>query len=206
MKKINAFCVWTLVSGAVCGATFAADLTGTASVNVTSDTAATAKNMAFDEARRQIIVDVLSPYSDSGALRSAVAGEKSSALTSLIASSGISGEQLSDTAYAAKITMTVNRRAAKNWLASHDVQNWLTVDEVVSDVFPLVLSFNNRVADWSNVRRVAADAGIDLQTVSIADGQMVFHVATARRGALTIALRNAGWRYKDHDGALYISK
>jgi len=206
MKKINAFCAGALISGVLCGASFAADLTGTASVNVTSDTAATAKNMAFDEARRQIIVDVLSPYSDSTALRAAVAGEKASALTSLIASSGISGEKLSDTAYAAKITMTVSRRAAKNWLASHDVQNWLTVDEVVSDVFPLVLSFNNRVADWSNVRRVAADAGIDLQTVSIADGQIVFNVATARRGALTIALRNAGWRYKDRDGALYISK
>ncbi len=206
MKKMNVFCVVVLFFGALCGASIAADLTGTASVNITSDTAATAKNMAFDEARRQIIVDVLSPYSDSGALRSAVAGEKSSALTPLIASSGISGEKLSDTTYAAKITMTVNRRAAKNWLASHDVQNWLTVEEVASDVFPLVLTFNNRVADWSNVRRVAADVGVDLQTVSIADGNIVFHVATARRGALTIALRNAGWHYKDHDGALYISK
>ncbi len=195
-----------VICGAVCGAAMGADLMGTASVNVTSDTSATAKNMAFDEARRQIIVDALSPYSDSSALRAAVVGEKSSVLTSLIASSGISGEKLSDTTYAAKITMTVNRAAAKNWLASHDIQNWLTVDESVSDTFPMVLMFNNRISDWTNIRRTAANAGIDLNTVAIADGQIVFHVASARRGAITIALRNAGWKYKDRDGALYIYK
>lgn len=207
MKKLNAFMVG--LAFAACGTigAGAAELVGTASVNVTSDTAATAKTMAFDEARRQIIVDALSPYSDSSALRVAVANEKSSALTPLIASSGISGEKLSDTTYAAKITMTLNRRAAKNWLATHDVQNWLTVeDDSVSGTFPVVVALHNRISDWSNVRHVAADAGIDLDTATIADGQIVFRVASSRRGALTIALRNAGWRYKDNDGALYIYK
>ena len=206
MKKLNAFVVGALIATCGVGSVIAADLTGTASVNVTSDTAATAKNMAMDEARRQIIVDALSPYSDSSALRAAVSGEKSSVLTSLIASSGISGEKLSDTTYAAKITMTLNRRAAKDWLASHDVQNWLTVDESVSGTFPMVLVLNNRVSDWADVRHIAADAGIDLNTVSISDGRIVFHVASSRRGAMTIALRNGGWRYKDNDGALYIYK
>lgn len=195
-----------VLCGTLCGAAIGADLMGVASVNVTSDTAATAKTMAFDEARRQIIVDALSPYSDSSALRAAVSGEKSSVLTSLIASSGISGEKLSDTTYAAKITMTLNRAAAKDWMASHDIQNWLTVDESVSDIFPMVLMLNNRISDWTDVRRTAAGVGIDLNTASIADGQIVFHVASARRGALTIALRNAGWKYKDRDGALYIYK
>ena len=48
----------------------AIDLSGVASVNVTSDTAATAKDMAFDEARRQIITDVLGQYSMSEQLES----------------------------------------------------------------------------------------------------------------------------------------
>ena len=206
MKKIKAFIAGAALATCSAVAAVAAELGGTASVNVTSDTAATAKNMAFDEARRQIIVDALSPYSDTSALRAAVANEKSSGLTPLIASSGISGEKLSDTTYAAKITMTLNRRAAKNWLATHDVQNWLTVEDSVSGTFPMVLSLHNRIADWSSVRRVAADASIDLDTAAISDGQIVFHVASARRGALTIALRNAGWRYTDRDGALYIYK
>ena len=205
MNKLNVFCVGVLVAGALNGA-LAADLTGTASVNVTSDTAATAKNMAFDEARRQIIVDTLSPYSDSTALRAAVAESKSSALTPLIASSGISGEKTSDTTYSAKITMTVSRRVAKDWLAAHDVQNWLNVDDSGTDTFKMVVALNNRVSDWANVRRIATNAKIDLKTASIGDNQIVFEVATARRGAITIALRNAGWRYKDNDGALYIYK
>ena len=107
MKKIKAFIAGAALATCSAVAAVAAELGGTASVNVTSDTAAAAKNMAFDEARRQIIVDALSPYSDTSALRAAVANEKSSGLTPLIASSGISGEKLSDTTYAAKITMTL---------------------------------------------------------------------------------------------------
>ena len=71
---------------------FAASLTGTASVNVTSDTATNAKNMAFDEARRQIIRDVLSNYSDASSLNNAIKSEKSSALMNLISASSITGE------------------------------------------------------------------------------------------------------------------
>ncbi|MBO4480265.1 MAG: hypothetical protein J5742_01400 [Alphaproteobacteria bacterium] len=206
MKNLKSLLFGMLGAMVSYGALCAAELSGTASVNVTSDTSATAKSMAFDEARRQIIVDALSPYSDSVALRAAVSGEKSSALMPLIASSGISGEQLSDTTYSAKITMTVNRRAAKNWLASHDIQNWLSIEDVGSGTFPMVLVLNNRMNDWTSVRRIAAGAGIDLNTASIENGEITFNVATQQRGAITIALRNAGWRYKDHDGALYIYK
>lgn len=206
MKKLKSVFAGALGVVVSCGVLCATELTGTASVNVTSDTAATAKNMAFDEARRQIIVDVLSPYSDSVALRSAVSNEKSSGLMPLISSSGISGEKLSDTTYSAKITMTVNRRAAKNWLANHNIQNWLAMEDLGSGTFPMVLVLNNRMTDWSNVRRVAAGAGVDLNTVSIDNGEVTFSVASQYRGTITIALRNAGWKYKDHDGALYIYK
>lgn len=184
----------------------AAPLTATASVNVTSDTAATAKNMAMDEARRQVIVDALSPYSDSSALRAAVQNEKSAVLTTLIESSGISGEKQSDTTYSANITMTLDRNAARNWMVSHGVQNWLGDGEDVGNESWVVVSLNNKLSDWSRVRRVAADNGIDLNTKSINGNQITFRVPAARRGALTIALRDAGWRYTDKDGVLYISK
>ncbi|MBQ6736401.1 MAG: hypothetical protein IJQ90_02840 [Alphaproteobacteria bacterium] len=198
-----------LVFGAVmlvAGGAFGAPLTATAHVNVTSDTAATAKNMAMDEARRQVIVEALSPYADSTALRTAVKGEKSAVLTTLIESSGISGEQQSDTTYSANITMTVDRNAARNWMVSHGVQNWLGDGDDAGNESWVVVSLNSKLADWSRVRRVAADAGIDLNTKTIDGNQMTFRVPAARRGALTIALRDAGWRYADRDGVLYISK
>lgn len=184
----------------------AAGMTSTASVNVTSDTAATAKNMAMDEARRQIIVDVLSPYADKGALKTAVAQNKSSALTNLIASSEISGEKTSNTTYSAKITMTVDRIAAKNWMAENNVQNWLNLTEDTENVFSVVLNLNNRVSDWMAVRKIAADSGIDLDTVLIEGNKILFHANASKRGTFTIALREHGWRYQDKDGTLHIFK
>ena len=185
-------------------AVMAAGMTGTAHVNITSDTAATAKTMAFDEACRQIIVDVLSPYSDVSALRSAVANEKNSVLTNLIESSGISGERLSDTTYSANIKMTLNRIAAKDWLAENDIQNWLRTEEDDGDRFTVVASLRDKFADWGQIRRVATGAGVDLETESINGSQIVFRVKTGRRGALTIALRENGWRTKDKNGILHI--
>lgn len=184
----------------------AAGLSGTAHVNMTSDTAATAKKMAFDDARRQIIVDVLSPYSDVAALRAAVANEKNAVLTTLIESSGISGEKTSDTTYSANIKMTVNRVAAKNWLAGQDVRNWLSTEEETGGKFTIVATLNDKFADWGQIRRAANGAGVDLETESINGKQIVFRANAGRRGALTAALRENGWRYQDRDGLLHIFK
>lgn len=202
IKNLLFGCVFASLSTGV----FAAPLTATAHVNVTSDTAATAKNMAMDEARRQVIVEALSPYSDSSALRTAVKNEKSAILTTLIESSGISGERQSDTTYSANITMTLDRNASRNWLISNGVQNWLGDGDDSGNESWVVVSLNDKLLDWSRVRRVAADAGVDLNTKSINGNQINFRVPAARRGALTIALRDAGWRYSDKDGVLYISK
>ena len=205
MKNMYKF-LFGALGCAVCGVTGAAPLSGVATVNMTSDTAAVAKNMALDEARRQIIIDVLSPYSDSSALRSVIANEKSSSLATLIASSGISGERQSDTAYSATITMTVDRAAAKRWLDGHDIQNWLNIVEDTGNQFLVVVNLNNKLADWTAIRRVAADAGIDLNTVALNGDKVLYRVQSSRRGALTIALRDAGWKYRDMDGALHVFK
>ena len=205
MKKIFRLIVFGFFVAVSCGA-LAAPLTATAHVNVTSDTAATAKNMAMDEARRQVIVEALSPYADSSALRAAVSAEKSAVLTTLIESSGISGEQQSDTAYSANITMTLDRNAARNWMVSHGIQNWLGDGDDAGNETWVVVTLDNRLSDWSRVRRIAADNGIDLNTKSIDGNQITFRVPATRRGALTIALRDAAWHYADRDGVLYISK
>lgn len=205
MRLGKIFFVVFVVFGAVSFA-YATDLVGSAFVNVTSDTAATAKNMAMDEARRQILNETLSPYSDSVSLRTAIANEKSSVLTNLIASSSITGERLSDTTYSAKITMSVNKNAAKDWMNTNEIQNWIPMDDVSGDVFSAVLVLGDRVADWVALRRAAANANIDLDTVAIKDGQVVFSVPRGRRGTLTLAVRDAGFQYADRDGVLYVFK
>lgn len=183
---------------------FAAGLVGTASVNVTSDTAATAKKMAFDEARRQIISDVLGQYADADALRAVVAEENSAILTTLIASSSISGERQSDTTYSANISMSINRQAAKNWMNDNAIQNWLIVTEDAGDKFFVFVDLSDKLSDWAQIRRAAANAGIDLDTQFVDGNQMVFAVLQARRSAFTILARENGWRYRNMDGNLRI--
>lgn len=183
----------------------AVDLSGSAAVNVTSDTAATAKNMALDEARRQIIIDVLSPYSESAQLHVAVKNASSSDLMPLIATSSIDGEQLSDTTYSANISMTVDGVAARRWMTDANVQNWLPTD-TSGDKFVVIATLGDRMSGWMDLNRIARAENVDLDTKQIMGPQVMFELPTASRTSFTIALRDAGWRYIDADGALRIWK
>ena len=69
LKRLLIGCV--LCASVMTGAG-AVTLQGSVPVNITSDTAANAKNIAFDEARRQIISDALQPYVDADALQNAL--------------------------------------------------------------------------------------------------------------------------------------
>lgn len=205
MKLVRYFLMCMCI-GLVSRVAQGADLFGTAAVNVTSDTAATAKKMAFDEARRQIIMDVLGQYADLEALRAQVVSEKASVLTNLIASSSISGERQSDTTYSANISMTINRQSAKNWLTDNGIQNWLVATEEAGDKFLLFVDLTDRMADWAQIKRAAATTRIDLNTEFIDGAQIVFSAPVGKRGAFTIWARENGWRYRNVDGNLHIFK
>lgn len=183
----------------------AVELRGDAAVNITSDTATNAKNIAFDEARRQIITDTLRQYADVGALKTAVQKTKGADLLDLIAASSIDGEQTSDTTYSANISMVVNVEAARNWLTENGVQNWLP-DGSVRDVFTVNVKMSNPLADWADLNKIARAEQIDLATTSMTMDAAVLEIPTGMRGRFTIALREGGWRYANQDGSLRIWK
>ena len=182
-----------------------AELQSVASVNITSDTASTAKNMAFNEARRQIITDVLKQYANVEQLDELIKNSSDVQLTELITSSSVDGEQQSDTTYSANITMTVNRDLARNWLTENNVQNWLT-DGGTGDVFVVQAVMSDRLAGWMELRRIARAEGINLATQYINGNQITIEVPVANRAEFTIALREAGWQYADQNGVLHILK
>lgn len=190
---------------AVSVAAYAANLSGTASVNITSETSATAKNMAMDEARRQIISDTLSQYANREQLNFALQNASASDLTDLIASSGIAGEKLSDTTYSANITMTLDGAAAKKWMDENDIQNWLT-DGKSGDKFIAVITLNDKMANWMELRRIARNEKIDMFTKYIQGNEIAVELPRASRAPFTIAAREAGWHYSDADGALRLWK
>lgn len=183
----------------------AAQLQGRASVNVTSDTAATAKNMAFDEARRQILGDVLRQYADVDALRQLMQNTKNSELANLISASSIDGEQLSDTTYSANITMELDDVAVRNWLAQNSVQNWLP-DGSQRDVFIVSVNMSDAVNNWADLNRIARAEKFDLGTKYMTGNTATLELPTSVRGAFTIAVRESGWRFANQDGILRIWK
>ena len=169
----------------------ATELSGTASVSITSDTSASAKNIAMDEARRQIIVDSLSHYSMPDQLRAAVKNAKSSELTNLIAASEISGERQSDTTYSANITMTLDRGLARTWLNATGVQNWLP-DDTSGDKFVVVAYVSDPIADWVGLQEIARNEKLDLATKYINNGQITIELPMARRNLRWQCVGRAG--------------
>lgn len=184
---------------------YAADLTGVASVSVTSDTAAAAKEMAFDEARRQIILDVLGQYSIPDQLEEVLKNAKSAELMNLIATSSIDSEQQSNTTYSANIHMTIDRDAARNWLTEKEVQNWLT-DGKSGDMFIVQAVMTDKLAGWIELNQIARDEGIELATRYINGNQVTIELPVSARNSFTIAIRENGWRYADQNGVLHIIK
>lgn len=205
MVSVRKFLIMGLCAIVVPMMAHGAELQSVASVNITSDTASTAKNMAFNEARRQIITDVLKQYANVEQLDELIKNSSDAQLTELITSSSVDGEQQSDTTYSANITMTVNRDLARNWLTENNVQNWLT-DGGAGDVFVVQAVMSDRLAGWMELRRIARAEGINLATQYINGNQITIEVPVANRAEFTIALREAGWQYADQNGVLHILK
>lgn len=183
----------------------AVQLRGVASVNVTSDAAAVAKNMAFDEARRQILFDVLRQYADVDALQELLKVTKSDDLAGLISSSSIDGEKLSDTTYSANISMLLDVDAARRWLTDNSVRHWLP-DTTVRDVFAVYVNMSDSVNNWADLNRIARSENIDLGTKHMTGNTAMLELPSASRAAFTIAIRESGWRYANQDGGLRIWK
>ena len=183
----------------------ATGLYGVANVNVTSDTANAAKNMAMTEARRQIITDVLGQYSDRGALLPALQATDDAKLMGLIATTAIDGEQTSDTTYSANISMTLDLDAARQWLVENEIQNWLP-NAADKNYFVVTVNLKDVIADWAELNKIARDEKIDYQTRGINGATVMLDVPVTQRGAFTIAVREGGWHFANMDTGLRIWK
>lgn len=201
MKKILiAFLFGCFIAGAN-----AAELVGSAHVNMTSDTSSTAKTMAINDARRQILVEKLTPYAISDQLIPAIRAAKNSELVNLISETNIDNEKISDTAYSAKITMTVDRVASRAWMTENGVQNWLN-DGSSDDVFVVQISLRDAIDDWADFKRVMRGERVDAKTKYISGKTVTVELPASSRTAITIALRSAGWRTAATDGIMRIWK
>ena len=183
----------------------AADLRGNVSLNITSDTASAAKNIAMSEARRQIVSDVLGQYSDKEALAGVLSEVNDSVLNTLVVSTAIDDEQASDTTYSATISMVLDSEASRVWLVENGVQNWLP-DAAAANRFVVWVEMSQPLVNWTELNGIARLENIDIAVKSINGNQIMIDLPLSSRSAFTIAVREAGWRYANMDGALRIWK
>lgn len=180
-------------------------LSGSVNVNQTSDTAAKAKINAINLARRQILSDVLSKYSNPGDLADLIEETSNSDLVNLISSSSVSNEHISATVYSAKISMDIDAVAVKNWLDTNNVQNWIPVSES-GEKFSLFIVVPNGISDWAELKRIAREKSTEIETQSMTGYQIIAKMALADRNKFTAGIREAGWKYTDNGGVLQIWK
>lgn len=202
VRKIFVSGLISLVALPVCANTL---LHGDATVSITSDTAVNAKNIAFDEARRQVLTDSLRQYSDAASVRDILKNTSSSDLAGMVSSVSIGDEMTSNTTYSAKITVIFDERAVRTWLTENNVQHWLP-DTERPDLFSAVVELSNKVPQWIELNDIARTENLKLHPQKITGAVINLVLPTDRRSSFTIALRENGWKYSDKDGVLHIWK
>ena len=183
----------------------AADLQGFVIVNQTSDTAANAKADAMNFARRQILYDVLSKYTDIASFRDLLESTSDSDLVDLVASTSVSNEQISANSYAANIVMQIDSGAVRNWLTSNGVQNWVPSGES-GEKFAMFIVVPHGVYEWGELKKIARDAGVEIEPIVIVGNQIYAKMSAKYRTRFTAGLPTMGWKYADNNGVLQIWK
>lgn len=184
---------------------FCANLSGNASIQQSSNTAANAKINAMNVARRQILYSVLSRYADKNALDELINQASNDDLTNLILSTSVSDEHISSNAYSANIKMDIDNDAVKKWLADNKVQNWIPNTEY-SEKFTMFIVIQNGISDWAELKRIARDGGMEIETQSITGNQIVAKMPLNYRTKFTADIHGAGWKYTDNSGVLQVWK
>lgn len=189
----------------VYGGAFGIELSATVPVNQTSDTAANAKINATNLARRQILYNVLSQYSQSAELNGLIYDTSSDELTNLVASTSVSNEQISSDTYSANITMVVDNLAAKRWLDKAGIQNWVPLEES-SEKFTALIVVPNGLADWAEIKRITREGKVEIETQTISGNQIVAKMPLNYQSKFIAAVREMGWKYTNNSGVLQVWK
>lgn len=184
---------------------FCYDLSGSLDVNENADTAVLAKEKAISVARKNIMYNVVSKYTNTNQLYELLQNIPSSDLMDLVKSSSITNERFSTTDYTATITMNFDTDMLKNWLSNNGIQNWIPSNET-TDVFTTVVNIENKLYDWAELKEICRSANIDIDVKNIKGTTLLLNLPYSSRTRFTVNTSNAGWHYKDKNGTLYIWK
>ena len=208
MRIIKFFC-GVILCATLCGVAGAIELTGSTSVNVTSDTATQAKNKAFEDARNEIILRELGRYANAEELNGAIENSSDAELMNIISSSSVNNEKVSDTTYSANVSFVIDGDAARRWMEMYSVQNWLPASNVAmvpENTMAVRATLLQPMSDWASLNAVARQAGVDIATTVLNGNNISFNIPDKDVSKFSGALRASGWRVQQLSGLLKIWK
>ena len=184
---------------------FGVDLSGTVAVNQTSTTAAKAKTEAINLARRQILSAVLANYADVESMTALLENTEDKDLIPFISASSVANEQISSDSYSANITMFLDNDVIKQWLIANNIQNWIPSSDS-AEKFSLFIVVPNGVSDWAELKKIARENDIEIETTIILGNQIFAQMPLSARTKFTSVIKESDWKFADNNGTLQIWK
>lgn len=203
--RLNVFALFLAFAVGMPDVSAALDLKGTVLVNQTSDTAVNAKMEAMNSARRQILFEILSNYSEIEPLQVLLENTSDDVLMEFVSATNVANEHISPETYSAAITMKLDNDAVKKWLTMNEVQNWVP-DMENTETFSLFITISNGIADWADLKNAAHSVNVEIGTLSMVGNQIYAKMPLISRAKFTAAIRESGWKYADNNGVLQIWK
>lgn len=206
MKKIVCFLIFIFSSLKILLA--APNLTVEMSMDVRDKTAVAAKKDATESAIRGGLIQVLSRYSDRALIENMLMGENFETLQNLVASTSISNEKSSKTAYSAKFSITVDRVALEKWYSDKNIPNFLSAADESKDRSIVSIDLINGLSDWVQLNQIIHSDGDEygLSLRSIYGTSITAYILTVKIGKFRDLCRNNGWTVSSQDGITRISR
>jgi len=192
----------------VAPAVAAPNLTAEVPMDARASTAAAAKKEATESALRAAVMQVLSRYSDRAAVENLIMGAEEASLQNMVASTGISNEKSSKTAYSAKFSVALDRAAVEKWYAENNVMNFLAAADDSKEKTIISMELSNGLSDWAELNKIMRDDGdtygFSLRTIFRTSATA--SILTNKRKKFQMLCASNGWSVSSRDGVLRITK
>ena len=186
----------------------APNLTVEMPMDVRAQTAVAAKKDATESAVRGGVIQVLSRYSDRALIENMLMGADFASLQNLVASTSISNEKSSKTAYSANFSVTIDREALEKWYSDNNVPNFLSASDESKDRSVIAIDLENGLEDWAALNRIIRSDGDEygLALRSIYGSSATAYILTNKRWKFRNLCASNGWIVTSKDGIIRISR
>ncbi|MCL1892487.1 MAG: hypothetical protein FWF97_04350 [Alphaproteobacteria bacterium] len=174
-------------------------------VEKTAETAAIAKNLALQEARRIELAAVLARQVGASDARRLATEISASDLANLVDSTVIEDEKSSGVAYSANVTTEFDKAALNEWLGNRGIQS-AAEPAVAAGRAQVMFSAAGGLNGWAAIMRASRAAGADLKITGIRGGEVSATVRDSARYAFVSEMRAAGVSVSGEYGALTINQ